>query len=145
MRISASLLIAGTALIVLTGGALADHGKAGLWAVKSTTTMQGMPPHSFNSTQCMTEAEAKAQTPPNMNNTGNCKMANQQMTANSYTADMVCNGEAKGTGHITVTYDGAAHYSGQMTMSMSMGGQAMSTTNTFEGKWVSPDCGKSTH
>ena len=54
---------------------------------------------------------------------------------------MVCTGEAKGTGHFTVTYNGDTAYAGKMTMNMEAGGQTMSMTNSYSGKWISADCG----
>ncbi|HEY2033688.1 MAG TPA: DUF3617 domain-containing protein [Rhizomicrobium sp.] len=137
--------VAAVVLAAMTGGAFADHGKAGLWQITTTAAMHGMPPHTFSSQQCMTEAEVKSQKPPAMQKDSNCQMTNEKMTANSFAADMVCTGEAKGTGHMSVVYDGDTHYSGQMTMAMNAGGQAMNMTNSFDGKWVSADCGKAAH
>ena len=138
-------IVAAISLTAMTGTALADHGKVGLWQVTTTASMHGMAPHKFTSQQCMTEAEVKSDKPPAMQKDSNCKMANQQMSANSFAADMVCTGPTKGTGHMSVTYDGDTHYAGQMTMAMNAGGQAMNMTNTFDGKWVSADCGKAAH
>ena len=72
-------------------------------------------------------------------------MVNEKTSGDSFSADMVCAGQSRGSGHIQVTYDSDAHYAGQMTMSMSAGGQPMKMTNSFEGKWISADCGKAAH
>ena len=147
MRISKGLLggIAAAALIAMTGSALADHGKAGLWSVTTKASMPGMAAHTFSSQQCMTEAEVKSDALPQRSENKQCKMTNQKVSGNNFSADMVCTGDAKGTGHMSVTYDGNTHYKGQMTMAMNTGGKAMNMSNTFEGKWVSADCGKAAH
>ena len=143
--ISGLAVVATMALAATTGTAFADHGKAGLWHVTTTASMHGMATHHFSSQQCMTEAEVKSDKPPAMQKDSNCKMTDEKMTANSFAADMVCSGPTKGTGHMSVIYDGDTHYSGQMTMAMNAGGRPMNMMNTFDGKWVSADCGKSTH
>jgi hypothetical protein len=147
MRISRGFLggLAAAALIATTGSAFADHGKAGLWQVTTTASMPGMAAHTFSSQQCMTEAEVKSDKLPQTSQNQQCKMTNEKVLGSSFSADMVCTGQAKGTGHMSVVYDGATHYNGQMTMAMNAGGRPMSMTNTFEGKWVSADCGKAAH
>ncbi|HSM95940.1 MAG TPA: DUF3617 domain-containing protein [Rhizomicrobium sp.] len=143
--ISSLAAVAAMALAATTATAFADHGKVGLWQVTTTASMHGMAPHKFSSEQCMTESEVKSDKPPAMEKDSNCKMTGEHMTANSFAADMVCSGPTKGTGHMSVVYDGDTHYSGQMTMAMNAGGRAMNMTNTFDGKWVSADCGKAAH
>jgi hypothetical protein len=141
-----SILVAATAVLIATGGvALADHGRAGLWQVTTKMAMPGMSQErSFTTQHCMTPAEVKQNTlPPSTN--ADCKMVNEKVSGGSFTGDMVCTGQAKGTGHIAVTYDNDTHYAGQMTMSMNAGGQSMKMTNSFEGKWISADCGKLAH
>jgi hypothetical protein len=147
MRISKGFLggVAAAAMIAMTGSAFADHGKAGLWQVTTKASMPGMAARNFSSQQCMTEAEVKADKLPQNSENKQCKMINQKVSGNSFSADMVCTGDTKGTGHMSVVYDGNTHYSGQMTMAMNADGHAMNMTNTFEGKWVSADCGKAAH
>jgi hypothetical protein len=145
MRSKTILVGVVAALIAMTGAALADHGKAGLWQVSTKMTMPGMPQaQTYSSQHCMTADEVKRDAmPPSSNH--DCKMTNEKVSGGSFSGDMVCNGEAKGTGHIAVTYDSNTHYAGQMTMAMNAGGHAMNMTNSFEGKWLSADCGKVTH
>jgi len=144
--------------------AIAGHGKAGLWSV--TTNMGGMPqmqmpqmtpeqmqqmqamgvhmpqsgPHGMTTQYCMTEAEVNADGPP-PSLQKQCKMENMHVTGNTMSADMVCTGEMQGRGHMTVTYDGPEHYSGKMAFTGSAGGQTRNVTDTFDGKWLSPNCG----
>ena len=141
-----SILVAGTAMLIATTGvALADHGKAGLWQVTTKMTMPGLAQQqSFTTQHCMTPAEVKQNTMPPSTN-AQCKMVNEKVSGGSFTGDMVCTGQAKGAGHIVVNYDADTHYAGQMTMSMNAGGQIMHMTNSFEGKWISADCGKTKH
>ncbi len=60
-------------------------------------------------------------------------------------ADMTCSGNFKGTGHMQFTFDSPNHYSGQMTMNGMSDGQPMKQQQSFEGKWVSADCGSVHH
>jgi hypothetical protein len=136
---------AAAVLIATAGAALADHGKAGLWQVSTKTNMPGMTAsQTFTSQHCMTEAEVKQNTMPSTSN-HDCKMTNEKMSGGSFSGDMVCTGNATGTGHMSVTYDSDTHYAGQMTMAMNVGGHPMNMSNTFEGKWISADCGKVNH
>jgi hypothetical protein len=141
-------ILAGVAvLIALMGPALADHGKVGLWQITTKMTMPGMAQHSsqtFTSQHCMTSDEVKQNAMPSSSN-ADCKMVNQKMNGNAFSGDMVCTGRAIGSGHIAVTYDTNSHYAGQMTMTSTAGGQTMHMSNTFEGKWISADCGKAPH
>ena len=136
---------AAAVLIATAGAALADHGKAGLWQVSTKTSMPGMTTSQvFTSQHCMTEAEVKQNTIPPSSNP-DCKMTNEKMSGGSFSGDMVCSGRASGSGHIEVKYDSDTHYAGQMTMAMNTGGQTMHMSNSFEGKWISADCGKVNH
>jgi hypothetical protein len=145
MRFKTILVGATAALIAMTGAAVADHGKVGLWQVATKVTMPGMPQTQvYTSQHCMTAGEVKMNAMPPSSN-ADCKMTNEKASGGSFSGDMVCTGHAKGSGHIAVTYDTDTHYAGQMTMTMNAGGQAMHMTNSFEGKWVSADCGKTAH
>ncbi len=145
--------------------AIAGHGKAGLWSV--TTNMSGGPqmqmpqltpeqmqqmqamgvhmpqtgPHGGMTTQyCMTQDEVNTDGPPPQV-MKHCKMENMKITGHSMAADMVCTGEMQGRGHMSVTYDGAEHYFGKMAFAGSAGGQTQNVTDTFDGHWISADCG----
>ena len=148
------------ALVLLPGAALASHGRAGLWEGSSTTQMTGMklPPEvlaqmkahggaaaaqaqTYTTRFCMTQADVNNDQPPPASNR-DCKVANAKISGNTYSADMVCSGRTQANGHMTVTYDSDTHYSGRMSMAMNGGGQPMTMSSSFEGKWLQADCGK---
>jgi hypothetical protein len=162
----AMAVVAGMAGIgtMLAGPAAAGQGKAGLWDVTVAMKMGGaampdlskMPPdvlarmkamniqpadgNAVKTQQCVTPAQA-AQAKPAMPANQDCKMVDSKTTGNTFTGDMACSGQFKGTGHVTVTYLSDEHYTGKMTIEGTGDGQPMRMEQTFEGKWVSPDCG----
>ncbi|MGH6876045.1 MAG: DUF3617 domain-containing protein [Rhizomicrobium sp.] len=141
--------------------AFAAHGKPGLWEITTRMNMPGMtaqiPPEalacmramgvqmpdsrSFTTQHCMTPEEVAADKPPPMRNNKYCTMNNSRFGAHSFTADMTCSGEMQGQGHVSVTYDGDEHYSGNYTFTGSAQGHPQNMTTSFEGKWISADCG----
>jgi hypothetical protein len=141
--------------------ALASHGKVGLWEVTTQMSMpnmtammtpdqlarmQAMGVHmptgrSFTTQHCMTAAEVAADKPPPMRQNKDCTMGNMSFGAHSFTADMVCTGDMQGQGHISVTYDSDEHYSGTYGFTGTAHGHPAGITNSFEGKWISADCG----
>ena len=172
MRIRKSVFVAGVAgvaLIASAAGALASHGKAGLWSV--TVTMGGMsqmpdmskmPPdvqarmkamgmnmngNSMTMQHCMTAQEVALDQPRmDAQSQKYCKMSNVSMMGHTMSADMTCNGEFNGSGHMQVTYDSDTHYMGEMTMNgMSRDGQPVHHDQKFEGRWLSADCGAINH
>ena len=165
MAYSRTVMIGAAALaavIAVPMVALASHGKAGLWSVTVTVHMSGMPqippaerakmkqmgikiPGSDNTLttkHCMTEAEVKADSFKAMQRRNkHCKVTNQKIEGQRMTADMVCTGEMQGQGHIAVTYHNAEHYTGRMTFTGTTHGHQTNVTDTFEGHWLSADCG----
>ncbi|HEX4081253.1 MAG TPA: DUF3617 domain-containing protein [Rhizomicrobium sp.] len=152
-------LVVGVAALPLV--ALAAHGKVGLWEVTTHMSMPGMaaqiPPEAmarmkamgmqmpdaqtFTSQHCMTAEEVAADRPPPMRNAQDCTMTNMSHDAHGFSADMACKGHMEGQGHITMAYDGDTHYSGSYSFSGTAGGRPQNMTTSFEGKWISPDCG----
>jgi len=142
--------------------AVASHGKAGLWSV--TTEIGGMPqmpqmtpeqmqqmqsmgvqmpqsgPRGMTTQYCMTEAEVNSDAPP-PSMQKRCKISNMRITGGTMNADIVCTGEMQGRGHMSVTYDGTEHYSGRVAFTETVEGETHSMTDTFDGHWVSSDCG----
>jgi hypothetical protein len=140
--------IAGASILIVTtisSPALADHGKVGLWQITTTVKTADAALHSFSSEHCMTAQEVKSQEIPQNSENKMCKLTGQKATGKTLSAQMTCTGQAKGTGKLTVTYDSDTHYTGSLAMTTEAGGQTMHMTNTFDGKWVSADCGKVTH
>jgi hypothetical protein len=80
-----------------------------------------------------------------MRNQKECKMANVQTGANSFSADMTCSGEMTGTGHIQVSFDSPEHYSGKTVISGTANGHQFDNTTSFEGHWAGADCKGVTH
>lgn len=132
-------LLAAAALLSAPGTALAAHGKAGLWSSATTVVIQGMPPQTRSSTYCMTPAEVESNAPPG--ESPGCTYNNVQVSGRTYTADMVCTGEFKATGHFTSTYDSDTHYTATVTINTA----GMQMTNNVDGKWVKTDCAGAQH
>lgn len=153
-------MAAGAALIGATGVALASHGKVGQWTV--TITMGGgekfpdvskMPPEaqarmkamgmtsngdSMTIQHCMTADEVANDTLTTQDKT--CKLSNQKVSGHTMSADMTCSGQISGTGHFTVTYDSDSHYTGEMIVNGTSGGQPVHHDQKFDGRWVSATC-----
>lgn len=157
-------ILAGLAALVMSGTALAGHGKVGLWKV--TVTMQGMRasipeadraqlkamgvqmPNSRTITtqHCMTKAEVNSGALHAVQQPGSgCVLKNKMTSGQTYSADMVCNGEMKGRGRVSVSYDSPKHYIGKMTFAGTAHGRPANLANQFEGRWVSADCGGVSH
>ncbi len=152
---------AALAVVAASGTALAGHGKVGLWQVTTKMDMSDMPqippdqaekmramgihiPSNgvFTTTHCMTAEEvAMDKPPPALAHRKECSMQNFKTEGQNVSADMVCSGkEMNGNGHFTLAYDTPEHYAGKVTFSGAARGHPMTTTTTFEAKWVSADC-----
>ena len=148
------------ALILTPGIAFASHGKAGLWNTSTTMDMGGMQmspeamakmkamgmsmpsSRTFSSQICMTQAEVDSDKLPPMgkNDTG-CTNHIVSQTGTAIAAEMVCNGEMKGTGRLQIAYSSPEHYVGTYSFKGAVHGHDMSTTSSFKGDWVKADCG----
>lgn len=150
------------AVAAVPSAALAAHGKVGLWEITTHMSMPGMaaqiPPEAmarmkamgmqmpgnqtFTSQHCMTAEEVTQDKPPPMRHTQDCTMSNYTHDARAVNVDMVCKtADMEGQGHVSVNYDSDAHYSGSYTFTGSAHGHPANMTNSFEGKWISADCG----
>ena len=153
---SACVVVAAVALPPI---ALASHGKAGLWEVTTTMNMPNMPQippaqmaqmqamgmhmpmgHTMTVQHCMTAAEVASDTPPRHGNK-DCSLTNVKLDGPTCSGDEICHGNFEGQGHFSVTYDGDEHYRGATSMTGSADGRPMNVSNSFEGRWVSADCG----
>lgn len=162
-------------VLALPIAAFASHGKAGLWDVTVTMSMGGaamqmpdlskLPPdqramveaqmkkngvsmngNTVSSQHCMTAAEVATDKPPTMGHMKDCTVQNMKFAGGAMTADTVCSGaDMTGNGHMSVSYSDDSHYSGKMTFNGTSHGHPVNMTNTFEGHWVSADCGGVTH
>lgn len=158
---------AALAAALLSTAAWADHGKAGLWRVTVTlhSNDRALPQmsasdraqmkalgvempnnHTVTTEHCMTEEEVKADALHAIQQRGaGCVLKNRTKSGQTYSADMVCNGEMKGQGHVTVTYDTNEHYSGKMTFRGTSHGRPADITNLFDGSWIAASCGNVRH
>lgn len=150
------------ALLIAPSAAWAGHGKAGLWNVSTSMDMGNMqmqmPPEAmarmkemgmkmpsaqtFSSQICMTQAEVDTdKLPPMGRNEMGCTSHAVSQTSSSVSAEMVCNGDMKGTGHMQIAYTGAEHYAGSYNFKGVVHGHPMETNSNFKGDWVKADCG----
>jgi len=147
--------------MLASGAAWAGHGKVGLWKITTKMDMGGMPQlspeqmakmrsmgikapmnNTFTTEHCMTAQEVAMSRPPEIGHHGKqeCKMQNMKSVGQSVSADMVCTGDAHGSGHFALNYDSPEHYSGRMSMNIAVHGRAMASTTSFEGRWISATC-----
>jgi len=153
----------GTAILAgASSPALAMHAKPGEWQVSMKMNMSGIPQippaqlakmramgirlpmggDTITVTHCMTPSEAAMDKIPAMSKEHQkyCTTQNLKTSADSMSADMVCTGKVQGGGHMQVQFDSPEHYAGKVSMSFNANGHPMSSTNTFEAKWLSADC-----
>lgn len=143
---------------IVPGLGLAAHGKVGLWEITTTMNMPNMPQMSpaqvaqmqamgmhmpmgqtMTVQHCMTAAEVASDTIQPARN--DCTYSNVKIVGHTFSGDEICHGNFEGQGHFSVTYDGDEHYSGSTSMNGSAHGHPVSMSNSFEGKWMSADCG----
>jgi hypothetical protein len=151
--------IAACMAAALPGAVLASHGKAGLWEITIAMNMPNMPQmapaqmaqmqamgmhmptgHTTTVQRCMTAQEVASDSPPAAHSK-DCTLSDVKLVGHTFSADEVCHGQFEGQGQFSVTYDGDEHYTGTTSMIGSSNGLPMSVSNSFEGKWVSADCG----
>ena len=157
-------------VVALPMAAFASHGKAGLWEITTTMNMSGMPNmpdmsklppeaqaqmkkmgvqmngNSITTQHCMTVAEVAMDKPPTMQRMKDCSMEHMTIGGGAMNADMVCSsGAMTGNGHVSVAYSGDSQYTGSMTFDGTAQGHPVNMKNTFQGHWISADCGGVTH
>lgn len=146
-------------LLAVPAGAV-PHGKPGLWNYTSTVQMADMPKlppavlemmkkrgmpamgDAVTSQMCMTQEQAKMDTPPQLKNAGmNCTPRLISQTATSATSEVVCHGRMEGTGRTQMSWRGDTHYDGTYSFKGTMGGRSQAMSSKFAGDWVKADCG----
>ena len=159
MKAIASIIV--MALVALP--AWAGPGKAGLWDVTTqinfTKGGPQIPPAQLEkmkqmgidlpfgkpvtSKVCVTpEMAARDEAPRPVREKDGCEMKNYNRSGSTITADMVCNGNMKGTGKLKVNYDSNASYNGTMDFNgTEPQSGAVEMHNAFSGKWISDSCG----
>lgn len=144
-------------LVLSSPAAWAAHGKAGLWNVTSTTSldmtmppgmqdhmkdMKAPAPESHTTQMCMSQEEVNSDRPPHIDQrqTG-CDTHVTSMSGTSLSAELTCNGAMKGSGHMRLTYTGAEHYRGSYDFKGTVENNPTTMRTTFHGDWVKADCG----
>jgi Protein of unknown function (DUF3617) len=142
--------------------AQAMHAKPGEWQVSVKVDMAGMPQippeqlakmramgihlpmggDAVTVTHCMTPSEAAMDHIPAMSKERQkyCSMQNLKTSADGISADMVCTGKVQGSGHMSVRFDSPEHYAGKVSMNIVADGRPISSTSSFDAKWLSADC-----
>jgi hypothetical protein len=100
--------------------------------------------HTMTYQHCMTAAEVASDTPPPQRK--ECVYSNVKYGGQAFSGDVVCHDNFEGHGfeghgHFSFTYDSDDHFSGSTTASGSADGRSMNVNNSFDGRWVSADCG----
>jgi uncharacterized protein DUF3617 len=164
MRPSMLRACAVVAAATLLMAAAWSHGKPGLWSVTTriefTKGGPQIPPEQLAKMKeqgmklpfgqpvtistCVTpEQAAREELPkPQQRMNDRCQMQNLTRAGSTFTADMVCDGEMRGTGHLEVTYQDDEHYAGTLHfVSTSKRGGEVDMTDTISGRWLGADCG----
>lgn len=91
---------------------------------------------------CITPEMAAKNEIPKMNQkeTG-CEIKNQQQHGNTYTMDMVCDGQMKGKGVSTIVFSSSKSFSSRTQFNGNMNGLPINDDANSSGKWISADCG----
>lgn len=161
MKLSTGLCVGlAVVAVALPLGALASHGKVGLWEITTHMSMPNanIPPEAlarmkamgmsmpgnqtYSSQHCMTAEEVAQDKPPTPRNNTDCAMTNMTHDAHTFTADMTCSTERmQGHGHVAVSFDSNEHYAGTYTFNGTAEGRPQNMSYSFDGRWISADCG----
>jgi len=163
MRIQTGIAaaIVAAATVGLTIGAVASHGKVGLWSVDMTIVghdasqmpenalaamkARGMTPNTnggFTFKHCMTATDvADDNKMLSVSSNKDCKIDQKTVSSSGATATLVCKGQVNGTGHLVVNYDSSTHYTAELLMTVtSPDGTSATQDQKFEGHWVAGTC-----
>lgn len=118
--------------------------KPGLWEQTVKMEMPGMPQamQEHKSQRCVTpkdlEDPRKVGPGSDPRTAGQCEVSNFRMQGNTATWDMACKGQQQMKGSGSMTYQGD-RYSGVNRMTMNQGGQTMTMTMNYSGRYLG-DC-----
>lgn len=90
---------------------------------------------------CVTPQMAASQAPGLEGMEHGCKPKNFKRSGNSYSADIVCSGELKGTGKVSGTFEGDERYAAVYEFTGTMHGQPVNHRQESSGRWLGKDCG----
>ncbi len=165
MRIIAQVAVA-TIVVLMFPAAVAAAGnmKPGLWevALKSDEARQmptlspqqleqmrrmGIEPPAmrdgaFVRRLCITKEMAEREQLPQPPEQSECKLKDQNRSANGYRAEMVCDGpHVKGTGTIKAAFASSESYTSTFYFKGTSRGQEVKEHHESSGKWLGSDCG----
>lgn len=90
---------------------------------------------------CVTPQMAEKQTPGMDGMDTGCETRNFKRSGSSYSADLVCNGDMKGSGKLSGTWSGSDRFSSTTDFKGTMHGQPVSHRQETSGRWLGADCG----
>jgi hypothetical protein len=151
-------------VVVSPWRAFAGGAKPGLWEITSKMAMGAalpkLPPEQlaalkqlgvevptsgagpFVVRQCMTREQAGARAlPMPAQAKDGCTSSEPVVNGSTITANLTCQGEMKGTGTLSVNWDGDSSYSGVFRMTGTTRGTPVDIENEFRGRWLTDDCG----
>lgn len=115
MKLNRMAVLCGVFFLTLAGLASAAGMKPGLWEIKSTMEMPGLPfqPPATTINHCYTSEEVKndQSVVPQQND---CKITKMEKTGEKISWQFVCTGEQKGTASGEITFKGDSAYDGMM-------------------------------
>ncbi len=139
--------------------------KPGLWEMKMKSdemkNMPKMPPEQMEQMRkmgvnmpqmqdggmvtkvCITKQMAESEQVPGMDQKEmGCQSKNFQRSGNSYSVDIVCNGQGmKGDGKVKGTFSGNESFTSTYDFKGAMHGQPVNQHHENSGKWLGADCG----
>jgi hypothetical protein len=125
------------ALPLLAAPAYAVDPQPGEWTVKVRSTISGQPPKDTSLKNCITpemakNMEASFSRDPIMSRP-ECQKS-MRRTASGFAWNFRCTGEMAVAGTGSVIFDTTTHYSGQIQMSGTIGGQPIEVVTTMDGR-----------
>jgi hypothetical protein len=92
---------------------------------------------------CITKQMAESDKPPVMERSDSgCEAKNYQRSGNSYSVDIVCNGQMmKGEGKAKGTFSSSESFTSTYDFKGTMHGQPVNQHHDSSGKWLAADCG----
>ena len=137
------VLVAGGLLAGGWQAPMAPPMKLGLWETTSSTKMampgMDMPARTMKVRSCAT-AESWNKAFGSARQNKDCRPANENQTATSYSFDLVCT-SSKASGHGEMNFGDGSKGHGSMHMVVDAGGKTMTMDTSWESTYVGADCG----
>lgn len=90
---------------------------------------------------CITPKMAAQQAPGLDKMESGCQTKNMKRSGGSYSADIVCSGDMKGTGKVSGSFSGNERVSTVYDFKGTMDGEPVSHHQESSGRWLGKDCG----